>query len=669
MVEKFEDIKTPEETVKTSFEGREGKKFSVESLDAQNPELNKVQNILENGFQRSEIDSFEVLQKAVAEEDYHVHVAKDVEGKIQGVFNSGIVETRNDEGEALKGVVHFLGHVFTMPGERGQGILKNLSQEAHNAVVKDLGSEDKKEQGLKLKATIAEAHGQVEKTFNEQLGLQRPYIQTEGGYSEVPYKQPYIEYDKETGKPVEGTSTVPEHLMVGLESGKKTLSGTELKRMVNGVYDYNYYQEKSYFKNPQAYDAHNEIVDGIKKELTDFVGKNTVHLFSATERIAMQAKGIKFIEHQAIDEIKQAKEQKIREGAYEIHQKREAGREKGYTWGETDKMLRENGLTPGTEGARKFLEEWDWLQAEKKEIESAKIPKESVKTETILKEAGIEKPAESFQEVQKRLKEKIEDAGGANLSLTAKNELVRNFYLGHLGYSIKYDFFHGKAMLWEEGKNGEEGKYLSDKQGKRLEFKTAWSLETKQTPLADFLQERLKEQLSGKPDEKLTEEQKLDKGVEGAVKKIDLEQTIREGKIAFVKARDFSAEQFNKLRDGVMRLSSGLWERMGPGFRAGKKLAIEGGKDLAAAGLSPAAALETVARKFWVGIEIKKAIWDQGSLAGKITEYERKPYSENYTDLLRERSGKFSDKINNLYDTMYRKGKTVQLIEKIRGNL
>lgn len=59
------------------------------------------------------------------------------------------------------------------------------------------------------------------------------------------------------------------------------------------------------------------------------------------------------------------REKKVREIAYDVFQKREAGKEPGYGWAETDEMLKDKGITPGTEEARQFLEKWDWEQAER----------------------------------------------------------------------------------------------------------------------------------------------------------------------------------------------------------------------------------------------------------------------------------------------------------------
>jgi len=134
-----------------------------------------------------------------------------------------------------------------------------------------------------------------------------------------------------------------------------------------------------------------------------------------------------------------------------------------------------------------------------KEMEEEKAQKEKIKEikQELTEEAGKEKeaPKESFKEVQNRLLDKLEKArteSGEKLSWGNRNEMARDFYLGELGYSLKYKgLFHGKAEVLDS-----QGKAIVGEKGKAVEFKTSFST-GKETPLTDFLKEKLKNKIEG----------------------------------------------------------------------------------------------------------------------------------------------------------------------------
>ncbi|MDP3995948.1 MAG: hypothetical protein Q8P74_01740, partial [bacterium] len=137
------------------------------------------------------------------------------------------------------------------------------------------------------------------------------------------------------------------------------------------------------------------------------------------------------------------------------------------------------------------------LAEEVKAVESVEIPEEGMKPEEILKGVGIEKPAESFEEAEKRLKEELGVArieGGEKLSKAEEIDRTRDFYLKELGYSLEYQgLLRGKARVLDS-----EGKYVADEKGKPREFKAFFKLKEDNTPLIDFL----KEELQGKFEKK-----------------------------------------------------------------------------------------------------------------------------------------------------------------------
>jgi len=329
----------------------------------------------------------------------------------------------------------------------------------------------------------------------------------------------------------------------------------------------------------------------------------------------------------------------------------------------------------GTRGKERIKEVEEELVREKKTVESAKIPEKGMKTEDVLKGIGVEKPAESFEEVQKRLGERLEKArtrGGEKLSLVDKNEITRDFYLGELGYSVKYrGLLHGKAELLDE-----KDETIKNEEGKPMEFKTFFDLGRGETPMVDFLRKNLEKKLEKKPIGELTEEEKQEAGVKKAIKETENVQAIREEKISSLKdVKKVGKERLSKLVEGLSYVAA--LDKLGIlGMKKGKDIAVEGGKDLAAIGLSPTAAIEEAGRYIAGRVQVGEAIRKSVIMRGKIRALENIPVDkrpEYYNDLLeaamREGSGKVSEQLVRGYDKIYKKGKIIRLIEMLGGKL
>ncbi len=348
---------------------------------------------------------------------------------------------------------------------------------------------------------------------------------------------------------------------------------------------------------------------------------------------------------------------------------RERERKEAEDWYETFTRL------GGTRGKERIEEAERELAEEKKEVATAEIPKKGIEAEEILKEVGIEKPAESFEEIQKRLEEKLEKdrtRSGEKLSLADKNEITRDFYLGELGYSVKYrGLLHGKAELLDE-----KDETIKDGEGKPMEFKTFFNLGKEETPMTDFLKEKLEKKLEKKPVEELTKEEKQEAGVKKTIKETENAQAIREEKISSLKdVKKVGKERLSKLVEGLSYVAA--LDKLGIlGMKKGKDIAVEGGKDLAAIGLSPAAAVEEAGRYIAGRVQVGEAIRKSVIMREKIRALEDIPADkrpEYYNSLLetaiREGSGKVSEQLVRGYDRIYKKGKIIRLIEMLGGKL
>jgi hypothetical protein len=356
------------------------------------------------------------------------------------------------------------------------------------------------------------------------------------------------------------------------------------------------------------------------------------------------------------EEIKEAKEAIPEEKKIESAEEKT---KKAEEWYETFTQL------GGTRRGRQWEEEY---QREKKEVESAKVPEKGMKREDMLKKAGgIEKPAESFGEFQKRLVEKTEKRRtykGEKLSRGDKLMIERRAYLGELGYSVKYK----GALLDKVEILGEDDKPIHDGKGKPIKFGSFYFDKTEKS-VNDFLREKVKEKLEGKPAKEMTEEKKEEAGVKKAVKETQNQQEEREAKISSL--REGKEADGKKLGKAVERLSliSAFKELGVLGFRAGKKLAIEGGKDLAAIGLTPAAAIEEALRERGGTIKIGEAMEKifkpaiKESRKGMLKKEDFERLSPRVYEIIEAKTREQSDEIVKARKLIFEKGRILRLLE------
>ena len=318
--------------------------------------------------------------------------------------------------------------------------------------------------------------------------------------------------------------------------------------------------------------------------------------------------------------------------------------------------------------------EREWAE-EKKAMESAKIPEKGMEAEEILKEAGVEKPVKSFAEAEEKLEEKIGKArtqGGEKIPLAEKNEITLNFYLGELGYSVRYkDFLHGKAELLDEN-----SEVVKDEGGKPMEFKTFFKMDREETPMIDFLKEKLREKQEKKPAKEMSEEEEMEAGFQKTKKAEEQKQEGRKEKVSSLKdVKETGKERINKLAEGLSYIAA--LDKLGLlGLKKSKDIAIEGGKDLAAIGLTPAAAVEEAGRYIAGRIQVGEAVRKnfimekRAELLEKIPADKRPDYFDNLLEaVVKTGTERVSEELISGYDKIYKKGKIIKLIEMLGGKV
>ena len=158
-----------------------------------------------------------------------------------------------------------------------------------------------------------------------------------------------------------------------------------------------------------------------------------------------------------------------------------------------------------------------------------------------------------------------------------------------------------------------------------------------------------------------------------ASSEVSSKQKTRESKISsLAEVKKAGLGRIEKLADGMAYLAAAdklaMW-----GMKKGQDMAVKGGKSLAAAGLSPVAALERAGRRVAGTIQLEHALSERMKAEGmssalrELPPEKRQDLHSNLLDLLSEKSRRASEKIVEGYKKIHKKGRILQLIEKLRG--
>ncbi len=181
------------------------------------------------------------------------------------------------------------------------------------------------------------------------------------------------------------------------------------------------------------------------------------------------------------------------------------------------------------------------------------------------------------------------------------------------------------------------------------------------------------------PDKEMETKEILEEAApQKAVEQAKKDQQKRREKISSLQdVKDVGKGRLAKLIGGLSYIAA--LDKLGIlGLKEGKKLAVEGGKELAVMGLIPAAAIEKAGRYVAGKIQASKAFEKGISRAGweiqvlekmPDEEKEKREYYPTALEELRLASEKASNELIRGYDKMYGKGKMVKLIERLLGGM
>lgn len=287
------------ESPTTKIRNREGVEFSISTVEnGSDPVLNEVQALFERTFGEDEVDPIETMKFAVdgvtksGEEDtpYRVVPIHNEKHELVGTFAGAPLEMLDEDGNETGHSVYFVGYAVTDPSVRQAG----LAREAYISALMDAVTQaDKQEQ--KLSFSIGECTATSEHYWNS-VGWKRVYVKnpTTEEHVEVPYIQPALNFNRETGAPT--MSEVPEHLMIDSFSGSP--SKKDIASAYMALIEYNAFLPREEFDNDAAFEKKEAYIKSITEAFKDALqSEGELVLLDARTREEMREKGAKILDH------------------------------------------------------------------------------------------------------------------------------------------------------------------------------------------------------------------------------------------------------------------------------------------------------------------------------------------------------------------------------------
>ncbi|MEN9342146.1 MAG: hypothetical protein RIQ54_402 [Candidatus Parcubacteria bacterium] len=284
---------------------REGQKFSIELItDPKSPDISQVQELFESVFGSEEVDPEEILRQGIegitssGEPDevlYKIFTVKNSTGKVVSVVSGGVLNLRDKKDTISDRNVLMIAYAVTDPSTRMSGLAREayISSLMEASVQSEMG-------GQKLDKAAGECTYTSEKFWN-RVGWKRTYQEeTDGTFREMAYIQPALDFNEDTGLPVEENSEAPEHLMI--DGFKSEVTSKDAVAIVQAFYRWCNRWPKDAFKSDEAYRAHIEYIDAFFEEFRSQIDQEKP-LISLTkeERDRKIASGVKFLEYSEAD--------------------------------------------------------------------------------------------------------------------------------------------------------------------------------------------------------------------------------------------------------------------------------------------------------------------------------------------------------------------------------
>jgi len=290
--------RAPQGAPECTLTGEHGR-FEVTTVQAEDLEtINEMQTFIGEYLDASEVDTVDVVQaglrgdRAVGSEHdskYRIFLARDEQGNIASLYSGGVVEF-TPHSERPDEAIFFGAYGITSMSARRKGLVRELY--ASSLMQAEV---DAKANGKKLTMVVGESSDESEPAWNA-FGRKRVYVQTgPDTYTEIPYVQPPLDFDPDTGLPTEGNIDVPLHLMLQFFDG--TADKKRISLAVDAIYRWCNMPPEDEFSTQEALQAQRAYIANLQKQFDDFLfGNGELKLFSANERDEMRKSGASILD-------------------------------------------------------------------------------------------------------------------------------------------------------------------------------------------------------------------------------------------------------------------------------------------------------------------------------------------------------------------------------------
>ncbi len=310
---------------KTKQEKRE--KFNIELInDPESPTLPKAYQVLAETFKPEEMDSLEIIKEKMKGLRYGYDMGakafavaiKNEQEEIQATLVGGLMPLFKEQNEATKDRVLIILYIAIKDQMKKFGFGREAMIDAYKYAQEEVKKEKSNFIGAAGECTY------TSRNYWEKFGWRRIYIDDKNGpITEVPYAQPPMAYDLETGEPAEGAGVAPEHLMVQF-TGQAEQSNDERRsnvmRVVQTFYKCNNYVDRRAFTDAargdkklaeQAFQEHLKAIKPFEDKYKEDLEEGDVKLYSQENLKELSSRGRPIKQYYTCDE-----DREIEEGRY-----------------------------------------------------------------------------------------------------------------------------------------------------------------------------------------------------------------------------------------------------------------------------------------------------------------------------------------------------------------
>ena len=278
--------------------------FTLQTIESgKETSLSDVQALFERTFGAEEVDPEKILRESVdgitswgtTQARYRIIGVRNESGQMIGTIAGAPLDLLDEHGKPTGEMVYFVGYAVIDPSARKNGI----AREAYISALMDATDQAARE-GKKLKFAIGECTDVSEKYWND-VGWKRIYAQEPNeltSFTEVPYMQPALDFDEDTGEVAEGVGEAPEHLMMD-SFGSQAPTKEDLLRAYDAFMSWNAHWPRQAFGSDEAFASHQAYTSNLEGVFAAFLeSHNSLLYLDAEARTHASENNIKINEHE-----------------------------------------------------------------------------------------------------------------------------------------------------------------------------------------------------------------------------------------------------------------------------------------------------------------------------------------------------------------------------------